>query len=199
MSQFTEPIEQLFQDSKIYLDKQLDNMKLRTVKGLSLGVSAIGGMLLVFAVASAFLLTISFALVMWLGELLGSYALSAFIVAGVLLIATVVLLLVRGKLFRNTFIPLFEGIIAPEREDATQEALEQAIEENGKEVQKQEAVLKNNLASVQNFYKPSHLLNEGLRLAGENAGRVGYGIGALLPSVFRKFFGRRKSIANKSE
>ena len=199
MSQFTEPIEQLFQDSKIYLDKQLDNVKLRTVKGLSLGVSAIGGMLLVFAVASAFLLTISFALVMWLGELLGSYALSAFIVAGVLLIATVVLLLVRGKLFRNTFIPLFEGIIAPEREDATQEALEQAIEENGKEVQKQEAVLKNNLASVQNFYKPSHLLNEGLRLAGENAGRFGYGIGALLPSVFRKFFGRRKSIANKSE
>lgn len=199
MSQFTEPIENLFQDSKLYFDKQLDNVKLRTVKGLSQSVSAIGRLLLIFAVASVCLLTLSFAFVMWLGELLDSYALGAFIVAGVLLVATVVLLLVREKLFKNSFIPLFEGIITPGRENDTQETLEQAITDAGKEIEEQEAILKEQLASVQNYYTPSHLLNEGLRLAGENAGRVGYGIGAMIPSLWRRLFGRRKAIGRKAE
>ena len=185
MSQFTEPIENLFQDSKLYFDKQLDNVKLRTVKGLSQSVSAIGRLLLIFAVASVCLLTLSFAFVMWLGELLDSYALGAFIVAGVLLVATVVLLLVREKLFKNSFIP--------------QETLEQAITDAAKEIEEQEAILKEQLASVQNYYTPSHLLNEGLRLAGENAGRVGYGIGAMIPSLWRRLFGRRKAIGRKAE
>lgn len=192
MSQFTEPVEKLFQDSKIYLDKQLDNVKLRTVKGLSQTVSAIGKMLVIFAVASICLLALSFSFVMWLGELLGSYALGGFIVAGVLLLATVVLVLLRDKLFKNSFIPLFEGIIIPEREDKNQESLDQAIVEAGKEIEMQEAALRSNLAQAQNYYAPSRLLNEGLRVAGETAGRVGFGIGSMIPLVWRRLFGRKR-------
>jgi len=192
MSQFTEPVENLFQDSKVYLDKHLDNVKLRTVKGLSLTVSAIGKMLVIFAVASICLLALSFSFVMWLGELLGSYALGGFIVAGVLLLATVVLVLLRDKLFKNSFIPLFEGIIIPEREDENQESLDQAIVEAGKEIEMQEAALRSNLAQAQNYYAPSRLLNEGLRVAGETAGRVGFGIGSMIPLVWRRLFGRKR-------
>ena len=192
MSQFTEPVENLFQDSKVYLDKHLDNVKLRTVKGLSLTVSAIGKMLVIFAVASICLLALSFSFVMWLGELLGSYALGGFIVAGVLLLATVVLVLLRDKLFKNSFIPLFEGIIIPEREDEIQESLDQAIVEAGKEIEMQEAALRSNLAQAQNYYAPSRLLNEGLRVAGETAGRVGFGIGSMIPLVWRRLFGRKR-------
>ena len=192
MSQFTEPVENLFQDSKVYLDKHLDNVKLRTVKGLSQTVSAIGKMLVIFAVASICLLALSFSFVMWLGELLGSYALGGFIVAGVLLLATVVLVLLRDKLFKNSFIPLFEGIIIPEREDENQESLDQAIVEAGKEIEMQEAALRSNLAQAQNYYAPSPLLNEGLRVAGETAGRVGFGIGSMIPLVWRRLFGRKR-------
>lgn len=192
MSQFTEPVENLFQDSKVYLDKHLDNVKLRTVKGLSQTVSAIGKMLVIFAVASICLLALSFSFVMWLGELLGSYALGGFIVAGVLLLATVVLVLLRDKLFKNSFIPLFEGIIIPEREDENQESLDQAIVEAGKEIEMQEAALRSNLAQAQNYYAPSRLLNEGLRVAGETAGRVGFGIGSMIPLVWRRLFGRKR-------
>ena len=192
MSQFTEPVENLFQDSKVYLDKHLDNVKLRTVKGLSLTVSAIGKMLVIFAVASICLLALSFSFVMWLGELLGSYALGGFIVAGVLLLATVVLVLLRDKLFKNSFISLFEGIIIPEREDENQESLDQAIVEAGKEIEMQEAALRSNLAQAQNYYAPSRLLNEGLRVAGETAGRVGFGIGSMIPLVWRRLFGRKR-------
>ena len=192
MSQFTEPVENLFQDSKVYLDKHLDNVKLRTVKGLSQTVSAIGKMLVIFAVASICLLALSFSFVMWLGELLGSYALGGFIVAGVLLLATVVLVLLRDKLFKNSFIPLFEGIIIPEREDENQESLDQAIVEAGKEIEMQEAALRSNLAQAQNYYAPSRLLNEGLRVVGETAGRVGFGIGSMIPLVWRRLFGRKR-------
>lgn len=199
MSQFTQPVEKLFQEGKVYLDKQMDNVKLRTVKGLSQSVSAMGGLLMIFAVASICLLTLSFAFVMWIGEMLGSYALGAFIVAGVLLVATVILVLLREKLFKNTFLPLFEGIIAPEGSHATQESLDQAIGEAAKAVEEQEASFKSNLADVQTYYTPTHLLNEGLRVAGENAGRVGYGIGSLIPLLWKKITARRRSLPSKSE
>ena len=44
---------------------------------------------------------------MWIGEMVGSYAGGAGIVAGFFLLVLGVLILLRKKLFRNTFVPLF--------------------------------------------------------------------------------------------
>jgi len=192
MSQFTEPVEKLFQDSKIYLDKQLDNVKLRTVKGLSEGTTAIGALLVILALAGVFLLTLSFGVVMLIGELLGSYALGAFIVAGVLLVLAVILLLLRGRLFKNTFVSLYSGIITPGRTEADIQSLDTAIAETEGDIRVQEETLRQNLEQARNFYTPSHLFNEGLRLTGESAGRMGFGVGSVVSTLWRLFKGRKE-------
>ena len=90
MSKFSAPADNLVSETRGYIDAQIDNVKLRTVKGLSQGTSAIASLLLIFIVANALVLALSFALVLWLGEVLDSYAGAAFIVAGILLLLLVV-------------------------------------------------------------------------------------------------------------
>ena len=89
MSNFTEPLNNLVKDGEQYVNAQMDSLKLHSIKGLSMGLSTVASLLLIFILGSVLLLALSFALVMWLGQLLGSYVLSAFIVAGVLFIALV--------------------------------------------------------------------------------------------------------------
>ena len=110
MSNFTEPLNNLVKDGEQYVNAQMDSLKLHSIKGLSMGLSTVASLLLIFILGSVLLLALSFALVMWLGQLLGSYVLSAFIVAGVLFIALVTCLLLRERLFKNTFVgPLRDG------------------------------------------------------------------------------------------
>lgn len=192
MNKFTEPVERIVEEGRIYLDQQLDNVKLRTVKGLSQGTSALAGMLLIFAVGGALLLVLSFALVMWLGEMMDSYALAAFIVAAVLLVAVVVLVLVYKKLFRNTFVSMYAEILQPQQKESTQEGLDGAIENTKEHIREQEYVMKACLNQVQDYYTPSHLLNEGLRQAGLRAGKARYSLASRIPSILRFFLFRNK-------
>ena len=103
-NKFTAPVDKLVHKTTGYVNAQIDNVKLRSVKGLSQGTSAVAGLLLIFITVGALVTTLSFAVVLWLGELMGSYALAAFIMSGVLVIALVVLILLRKKLFKSNFI-----------------------------------------------------------------------------------------------
>ncbi len=194
MSQFTEPVEKLVQDSKLYLDRQLEGFKLRIVKGLSEATRGLGELLVVLTVAGIFLLTLSFAFVMWIGEMLGSYAAGAFIVAGVLFLLTVILILLRGRLFKNTFVSLYTGIITPERKEADAESLDKAIGQVEEDIRVQEQAIQHKLNQAREFYKPKRLVNEGLRLTGERAGRLGFRLGSFVPVIWRILKGGGKKI-----
>ena len=194
MSQFTEPVEKLVQDSKLYLDRQLEGFKLRIVKGLSEATRDLGVLLVVLTVAGIFLLTLSFAFVMWIGEMLGSYAAGAFIVAGVLFLLTVILILLRGRLFKNTFVSLYTGIITPERKEADAESLDKAIGQVEEDIRVQEQAIQHKLNQAREFYKPKRLVNEGLRLTGERAGRLGFRLGSFVPVIWRILKGGGKKI-----
>ena len=194
MSQFTEPVEKLVQDSKSYLDSQLEGFKLRIVKGLSEATRGLGELLVVLTVAGIFLLTLSFAFVMWIGEMLGSYAAGAFIVAGVLFLLTVILILLRGRLFKNTFVSLYTGIITPERKEADAESLDKAIGQVEEDIRVQEQAIQHKLNQAREFYKPKRLVNEGLRLTGERAGRLGFRLGSFVPVIWRILKGGGKKI-----
>lgn len=61
MSDFSAPADNLVREATGYLNAQLDNVKLRTVKGLSKGTSAIAKLLLIFIVAGALVTALSFA------------------------------------------------------------------------------------------------------------------------------------------
>ena len=107
MSDFTRPAEELTAAAKEYVDLRVDDLKLRTAKGLSVTVARLLGLILILGVVLALLLLLSFGFVLLFGEWIGSYAAAAFIVAAVLAVLLVILLLRRDRLFRESFVSLF--------------------------------------------------------------------------------------------
>ncbi len=106
-SQFTKPAEDLASGAMEYVDRKVDELKLRTVKGLSLTLSKVLVATMMISLGTIVLMASAFGGVLLLGDLIGSYAAGAFIIAGVFLIALIVLFLVRKKLFVGGFIKLF--------------------------------------------------------------------------------------------
>lgn len=121
-NQFTKPAEDLASGAMEYVDRKVDELKLRTVKGLSLTLSKVLVATMMISLGTIVLMASAFGGVLLLGDLIGSYAAGAFIIAGVFLIALIVLFLVRKKLFVNGFIKLFLALFFDE--------------ENAEEVQK---------------------------------------------------------------
>ena len=117
MGDFTRPVEDLGEKVSEYIDLRLDELKLKTAKGLSLTLSKLLYMLLVLFVVSIIMISIALGGVRWIGELVGSYAGGAGIVAGFFLLVLGVLFLLRKKMFRDTFVPLFIDLFFDEDQD----------------------------------------------------------------------------------
>ena len=107
MSNFSKPAEDLSREAREYIDLQLENIKLRTAKGLSVTASKLVGFILIIGLASSVVLALSFGLILLIGELIGSYAWSSIGVAVLLGIGLWILIRKRDSLFKDTFVPLF--------------------------------------------------------------------------------------------
>ena len=107
MSNFSKPAEDLSREAKEYIDLQLENIKLRTAKGLSVTASKLVGLIVIIGVASSLVLALSFGIILLVGELIGSYAWSSLGVAVLLGIGLWILIRKRDTLFKDTFVPLF--------------------------------------------------------------------------------------------
>jgi hypothetical protein len=120
MANFEKPLQDLATDARAYVDLQVDDLKLKVTKGLSLSLAQVLSMLLVVISLSGVLLALGAGCVLLLGKWIGSYAGAAFIMAGVFALATLTLFLNRKKMFVNGFVKLFAGILfepeAPEEE-----------------------------------------------------------------------------------
>ena len=190
---FLKPIENVLDEGLTYVDEQVDNIKMRTVKVLSEGTTAVTGLLLVFSILSVLLLALSFAFVLLLGEMLDSYAKAAFIVAGALLVILIVVMLVHKRLFKNSFVDMYNNIMNPKQKEPTLEALDEAIERSNESLQAQGDRIKTRVSLLQDYYKPSHLLNEGLRRAGlYSSGNTGFSVGRAIASTWRALKGKNK-------
>lgn len=108
---FTEPAERLAESAAQYIDLKVDEVKVRAVKGLSIALNRLLVAILLLTLCSIVLMSAAFGGVLLLGDLIGSYAAGAFIVAAIFLVLLVVLFLLRDKLFLNglvrTFVRLF--------------------------------------------------------------------------------------------
>lgn len=93
-----------------YMDLRLDDLKLKAVDGLSVGVSRMLSLMVVLMLGAIVLAAFAFGTVLLLGDLIGSWAAAAFIIGGVFLIALVAVLLVWKKLFVDIFVKLFIDI-----------------------------------------------------------------------------------------
>lgn len=118
MSEFSRPVEKLSQSAREYVDLRVDDLKLRTAKGLSISLNHLLSMILVLFCAMIVLLSLAFGCILLLGQLIGSYALGAFIVAALFAVLTWVLFRMRGKLFLDGFIKMFVGLFFEEEEDS---------------------------------------------------------------------------------
>lgn len=110
MSSFLAFTYNVFKEARCYVDAQVDNLKLRTIKGLSKGTSSLASLLIIFILFGTFVTVLSAAFVLWIGKALNNYVLGAFIVAGVLLIVIMVLYLLRKRLFHNWFVPMYTDV-----------------------------------------------------------------------------------------
>ena len=121
--------------------------------------------------------------------MLDSYAAAAFIVAGVLLVILIAVMLPRKKMFKNTFVDMYNSIMNPKQKETTLEALDKAIEKSSESIQTQEERLKTRVVLLQEYYKPRHLLNEGLRRAGLYSSKNGFSLGKAIASTWRALSG----------
>ena len=94
-----------------YLSMRTDDFKTNIVSGLSMGFSRVLAILVITLLLLIVLGVFAFAFIVLLGEEIGSMSGAAFIVGGVYLIAVLVLVLLRKRLFVNMFTNLFLGII----------------------------------------------------------------------------------------
>ena len=117
MSNFSRPAEELSREAKEYVDLRLDEVKLRTAKGLSVTASKLVGLFLILGVGISLLLVLSFGLILLVGEIFGSYAWSAIGVAVLEGIALWILIRKRNDLFRDTFVPLFVKLFFSDDDD----------------------------------------------------------------------------------
>jgi LPXTG-motif cell wall-anchored protein len=117
MSNFSRPAEDLSREAKEYIDLRLEDVKLRTAKGLSVTASKLVGLFLILGVGISLTLVLSFGLILLLGELIGSYAWSAIGVAVLLGIGLWILIRKRNSLFKDTFVPLFVKLFFSDDDD----------------------------------------------------------------------------------
>lgn len=165
-NRFTAPVDRLVHETTGYVNAQIDNVKLRSVKGLSEGTSAVAGLLVIFITVGALVTTLSFAIVLWLGELMGSYALAAFIMSGVLLLAIVVLVLLRKQLFKSSFISMYTDIFFQKESKPeglkTMEGLDIAIWNAENRIKDKEEDISDAFTNCKEFYAPKNLLGAGV-------------------------------------
>lgn len=102
--------ETLESDIRKYMDLRLEDLKLKAVDGLSVGVSRVLSMMVIIMLGAIVLAAFAFGTVLLLGDLIGSWAAAAFIIGGVILVALAVMLFFWRSLFLDIFVKLFIGI-----------------------------------------------------------------------------------------
>ncbi len=117
MNEFTKPMEDLGRQAKDYVDLRLTDIKLRLVKGLATALGKIVYVQILMLVLSVLLIALAVGGVLLLGELFGSYTSGAFIMAGLFAMVILVLYLLRDKLFKNTFVPMFAKLFFDDEEN----------------------------------------------------------------------------------
>ena len=73
-SMFSRPAERLAEDAAAYIDLKVDELKLRTAKGLSVTLNRLIISILFLTLGSIVLMALAFGGVLLLGDIIGSYA-----------------------------------------------------------------------------------------------------------------------------
>ncbi|MBR4977398.1 MAG: hypothetical protein IKY95_00420 [Bacteroidales bacterium] len=95
-----------------YLNLKADDFRKKTISGLAIGFSRALSVIVLAMLLMMILFVISFALIVVIGNAMGSWSGAAFIIGGVYIIAFAVLYFMRKKLFVGMFTNLLQGVMA---------------------------------------------------------------------------------------
>lgn len=109
-SRFTKPAEDLVSGTADYVNLKIDELKLRTVKGLSVALNKLLLSIMFLTLGGIVLMALAFGGVLLIGKLIGDYAVGAFIVAAFFLLVMFILFLLRKKLFMSGLVKMFVGL-----------------------------------------------------------------------------------------
>lgn len=115
-NRFAKQAEDLAKGTAEYVDMKIDDLKLRTVKGLSVTLNRILLATMFLTLGSIALMAAAFGLVLLVGALIGSYWGGAFIVSAFFLLLMLVLFLLRRKLFLNGLVRMFMKLFFEDEE-----------------------------------------------------------------------------------
>lgn len=99
-------VSDLAAEARRYADLRVDELKLKATDGLSKALGQVMAVFLIIAVLGIFLGLLAYALLQWLNAAIGA-PWGTLIVCAVFAVALVVLVMMRKKLFRDTFVKLF--------------------------------------------------------------------------------------------
>ncbi|MCQ2177565.1 MAG: hypothetical protein MJY42_01605 [Bacteroidales bacterium] len=102
-------LSDLVSDAKSYVDGRLDEVKLKTVRGLSLSISRILWAIVFIAVLLIILSLLSDALLGFLNGVFGE-PFGTLMVCGFWLVVLAVLFFLRNRMFRNSLVKLFINV-----------------------------------------------------------------------------------------
>lgn len=95
-----------------YLNLKADDFRKKTISGLAIGFSRALSVIVLAMLLMMILFVISFALIVVIGNAMGSWSGAAFIIGGVYIIAFAVMYFMRKKLFVGMFTNLLQGVMA---------------------------------------------------------------------------------------
>ena len=114
-SRLTQPVEEFGESAGEYIDLRIDELKLKTAKGLS--VHRILLAVLFLSLGGIVLTPAAFGCILLIGQLMHNYALGAFLVSAFFLVLLIVLVLLRKKLFINGLVKMFIGLFFEEKDE----------------------------------------------------------------------------------
>lgn len=115
-NRLTESAEELASGTVEYVNLKIDDLKLRTARGLSVTLNRLLLSVLFLTLGGIVLMALAFGGVLLIGRLMGNYAAGAFIVAGFFLLVMLILFLLRRRLFLNALVRMFISLFFGEEE-----------------------------------------------------------------------------------
>lgn len=113
-----------------YLSAKCDNFKKSVIIGLAAGFSKLVTILIISILMLIVLSIIAFALIILIGEKIGSLSCAAFIVGGIYFVLAAVLFFLRKRLFSNMFTKLFTDVSQTNTLDESWKSLLMVIAKN---------------------------------------------------------------------
>lgn len=108
-------LDELYSSLKEYLDLRINESKLSLAESLAVLFSRMIVFVLAVITGSVAFTFIAFAFSEWIGALLNSQALGSLITGGIFLIAVIILVLLRKRLFTDSMVKLLIGMIFKNR------------------------------------------------------------------------------------